>query len=211
MNLSEFQSKVSAKKALGQALPRIAAVGDSITSGQVLKSDGSMVKYESWVAKVNNITGLSIVNISEQGTCVHEFMSKFGQKVIDVNPQYLIISGGINDVIRVGESGEQCFNDHIPLVQWCWNNNVKPIIGLTIPANSVAFPQEAEMVKLRDKLKLTCNDFGVHYIDFYTPFLKDGQPNPAYVCNEDHCHPNDLGQQVLANAAVNKLINVVQL
>jgi len=164
---------------------KILAVGDSIGTGYDVASDSSI--RTPWPTLVQSKTGIQVVNYSREGRHAAFSVSTVEDAILTEQPSHLIIMLGTNDSNNGSVSGAT--NAMQAIVEIALANSVIPIVGTIPPRNS-------------DSALISSNyrALGVAIADVEAAF-GDG----SGLFQSDDIHPNDAGQEVIANTFVSAL------
>lgn len=183
---------------------KIICLGDSFTFGFGVK------KEECWVSRLNT-AGRTFVNKGINGDTTSGMLARFDRDVLSHSPNYVLITGGINDFISGG--GLQIpQNNYMAMVHQAFYGNIIPIVGIApgfdpelIRKDWAAFQDFHQVLTLQRQLRAWllefCQTFGLYSIDFYK-FLEEAQsadPDKNFFLDGLHLIPE--GHKLLAEAA----------
>lgn len=182
---------------------RIVALGDSITYGYPFGH-----KY-SWVDLVSQKLGLHIENSGINGNSLRDIFNRLTSDVIDVNPQFVILMGGTNDVCQ-GLEMDRLQQNFLKIIQTLQEYKIQPIVALPPPVEEKKC--EAVLDEFRTFIKKQAKKSKVGLIDFYTSFLdpKKKTKRPIAGLLEDGIHPSAAGYRVMAEAAYPVLAKILK-
>lgn len=157
----------------------VLAVGDSIGEG--------FGGVSPWPSLVNQKTGFRVVNYSEGGRHAADSFSTVVDAIDTEQPTHLIIMLGTNDSNRGSVSG--AIDAMGRIVEYANANNVVPIIGTVPPRNSRS-----------QEISSGYRALGAPIADIEAAF---GSGDGLF--QSDGIHPNNAGQEVIANTFVDAL------
>ncbi len=175
---------------------RVIALGDSLTYGYPFG------KPMSWVQFTSQALNVPILNQGVNGDTFREMLHRLTIDVLDLKPEFCIVSGGANDVYQ-GMDVELMESNFTKILKRLQETKIKPIIGLPGPVEDEVY--EKDLGKFRRWLKKLAKDKPYKMIDFYSAFFdpKKKKLNRAFF--EDGVHPSSKGYQAMANEAVKVL------
>lgn len=183
---------------------KIICIGDSLTQGF------GVSKAECWVDLLNNKTQIDIVNKGINGDTTAGMLSRFQIDVIAEKPKYVIIMGGVNDIILENSRGAMQSNI-MAMVHQAYYHHIIPIVGISIKADSENFRKDwleitdvsvlnNKIMEYRNWIIKFSRVFNVMVIDFYAEFDNKIQGDTSKFLL-DGLHPSKDGHQILANIA----------
>jgi lysophospholipase L1-like esterase len=178
------------------ALYRLIALGDSLTYGYPFG------KAMSWVHYTEQALGVPILNQGVNGDTFREMLYRLNRDVLDLQPQWCIVSGGANDVYQ-GMDPKLMEANFKKILSRLKESKVRVVVGLPAPVEDAVY--EKELAKFRRWLKKTAKDLSLKTIDFYAAFIdpKKKKLIPSYF--EDGVHPSSKGYQAMAREAIKAL------
>lgn len=166
-------------------------MGNSITE--------NWVKFHPEFFKENNYIGRGI-----SGHTSYQFLLRFREDVIKLNPKVIIINVGTNDIAEnCGPYVEEyTFGNIVSMVELAEANGIKVLMSSVLPASSfkwnLSVKDAVEKIKsLNSRLKAYAKRNNIPYIDYYERMvdLSDGAMIPDYT--KDGVHPNLQGYMVM--------------
>lgn len=167
---------------------KVAAIGDSITFGY------PFTRKDSWVYWAQERLKVPFINRGMPGETTGEMRARFQKEVINSKPTHVIILGGTNDAFH-NLPHEITQNNLHHMVQDAIKADIIPVIGLPIPVNEE--PAESWLKKLRNWLRVYCEDQNLKVLDFYQVVVDP----KGFIKEEYHCdgvHPSLEGYKVMA-------------
>jgi lysophospholipase L1-like esterase len=181
-------------------------IGDSLTEGTDIPT------CRTWPALTANALGLDAINCGIGGDTTTGMLSRFYPEVVAVNPAFVFIMGGTNDLWWDWEVNTVLGNLFSIVVQ-ARHHGIAPIIGLPIPVNVPAAqtndfspPQggydrlTVQMAALVEELTRHAAASEVTAVDLYHSFFSDNQDVRADLFLPDGLHPNRAGHLAIAQA-----------
>ena len=149
---------------------KIVCLGDSFTRGFGVKTE------DNWVSLLD-IPGASFINQGVNGDTTSGMLSRFKEDVVAEKPNYVCITGGINDFIT-GSILDIPKNNYMAMVHQAFHHNIIPIVGISpglrpsqVRGDWAAFSDFdlvlEKHIQLRTWLLDFCKTFGLYSIDFY--------------------------------------------
>jgi len=178
--------------------PRAVLYGDSITNNWA-RFDGD------WLAE-HNFVGRGI-----GGQTTSHLLSRIRPDVIDLNPEYMVLLIGINDIARNNGyiSIDHIFGNIQSIVELAQLHGIKPVMCTLCPAGEIGWrkrlgdprPQIAELNAL---ITAYAAEHNIPLVD-YNSVLRtpDGALDPRYA--GDSVHPNRAGYKVMEQALLEVL------
>ncbi len=172
---------------------RVVLMGNSITDGW----PGTRPEF----FKDNKIIGRGI-----SGQTSYQFLLRFRQDVIDLQPRLVVINYGTNDIAEnTGEYNEDMtFGNICSMVEIARYHKIRVILASCLPAGGFGWrPQiQDSMEKIRhlnDRVKAYAKEHKIPYVDYFSAMLnEDGTAmNPDYAKDNPGVHPNAQGYAVM--------------
>lgn len=184
---------------------KIICIGDSLTQGFGISN------RENWVSLMNKSSEVEFINKGINGDTTSGMLARFHKDVIEEKPQFVIIMGGVNDIIVENSFGAIRANI-MSMVHQAYYHRIIPIVGISIKADLSNFRKDwAELTNIsilndkilnhKDWIIKFCGIFNVMFIDFCTEFevMIQGDYGKYLL---DGLHPSKEGHQILANIAL---------
>lgn len=166
-------------------------IGNSITD--------NWMKYHPGFFIQNNYTGRGI-----SGQTSYQFLLRFREDVIKLNPQIVVINAGTNDIAEnCGPYVEEyTLGNIISMVELAEANGIKACLSSVLPAIGFKWNQSIKdaVVKIKSlnkRIKEYAEEHDIPYIDYYEKMvnLSDGSMKSDYT--GDWVHPNLEGYHVM--------------
>ena len=186
---------------------KIVCIGDSLTAGYGIKTK------HRWSNILSNQLNIDIINSGISGDTTSGMLARFHEMAIKHKPNYIIITGGTND-ISLNLSDNIIIGNILAMTRYAKHHDIIPIIGIPtpffIPGNTPSESQFIDYFCLRKRinsfqktLKQFALDDSQNIIDFTLNmeakfFLKDG------------LHPNEQGHALMSENAKTKLKPLLQ-
>ncbi len=171
----------------------IVCMGDSITYGFF----GYGASYPSTLQ--SRLSGAVIYNAGECGNQTYEMLARFEKDVKSNHPNFVIIMGGINDLI-IGQP-EQVIEDNLDAM--CIDsimNGITPVLCTITPVTYLPHDLKINMKNINKWIISYSFVQGYKVIDFNS-FLNDGHDNLRKEYDSgDGCHPNAAGYITMGNS-----------
>ena len=171
---------------------RVVFMGNSIT-------EGWPSHRPEWFKENSNYVGRGI-----SGQTSYQFLLRFREDVIKLNPKVVVINAGTNDVAEnTGPYNEEfTFNNIITMVDIAKANKIKVILTSVLPAARFGWRPDIkdapEKIKaLNARIKAYAKENKIPYVDYYTALVDtDGRTlNPKY--SRDGVHPLADGYKIM--------------
>lgn len=170
---------------------RVVFMGNSITEG--------WVKIHPEFFKENGYIGRGI-----SGQTSYQFLLRFRNDVINLNPKLVIINAGTNDVAE--NSGpfdiENTFGNIASMAEMAKANKIKVILTSVLPAAGFRWNKKItdapdRIEALNAKIEAYAKANKIPYVDYYTPMVTGAERalNPDY--SKDGVHPTLDGYLVM--------------
>jgi lysophospholipase L1-like esterase len=161
---------------------RIVFIGDSITE--------FWQRYDSAFFTQNKYVNRGI---SSQTTS--QIQERFQNDVIDLEPKYVIILAGINDIAE--NNGpiliEEIMNNIISMVEKALKNNIEVVLCSILPASDFYWNPKIKPIEKIKKLNILieayCLTEKIKFVDYYTPMV-DEYFGLDKKFTDDGVHPN---------------------
>ncbi|MBO8158430.1 MAG: GDSL family lipase [Thermosyntropha sp.] len=163
---------------------RIVCLGDSITYGFPYGPEFSWVKMMS-----SAIDGV-IINKGINGNTTEDMLQRFKRDVLDLKPDYVIITGGINDVVQ-GESLAAITFNIEQMVSLAREQNIKVILGIPTPVDYSAW--ERVLQNLRNWISDFTQNQNIPIINFCAAFYDENKNLRKELLLPDGGHPTQEG------------------
>jgi len=163
--------------------------GDSLTYGYPYGPEAS------WVNRIPELYGYKAINRGINGNTTAEMYARFTQHVIAHKPDYVIITGGANDVFW-RESIDSIIHNYLLMIEAAMAVEITPILGLTPPVDEPEM--ENRLHRLRDRIKEIAYAKALQVIDFCPPFYD----NEGRIRGElflDGAHPTREGYRLMGD------------
>ena len=186
----------------------IACLGDSLTEG------ADVDKGFRWTSLVANSLGRVVHNCGIGGDTTQGMLARFYPEVLGLKPDYVIITGGTNDLWW--DAGISAILGNVfSIVCQARYHDITPIIGLPLPVDLVAARQqdfaaplsgydrfEEKLHLLIEKLTEAAGNSEVPVIDFYSDFCSENGQADRLLYLEDGLHPNRAGHAKMSNQVI---------
>lgn len=178
---------------------RIVFIGDSIIAG--------------WNIYPFFIENPHFINRGINGQTTSQILHRFHQDVIDLNPKYVVILAGTNDVAEnLGPvTLEQIKSNFNAMIALATEHKIKVILCSVLPVTEYYWNkkiQSFEKIKyINDFLAQISTDKNLLHVDFYEEFSRNHLINPQY--SSDGVHPNKEGYEIISTIFVSRSSQIV--
>ena len=178
--------------------PRLVLFGDSITQNWAAFDP-------QWLAE-HNFAGRGI-----GGQTTAELLSRIRPDVIELNPEYMALLIGINDIARNNGyiSVENAFRNIVSMVELAQLNGIKPILCTVCPAGEIGWRKRIgdprpQIDRLNALIKAYAAEHEILLADYYAALAaEDGSLDARYVI--DAVHPNLAGYKIMEKVLLDVL------
>lgn len=152
----------------------------------------------------NNFVGRGI-----GGQTTYQFLVRFRNDVVALNPAAVVINGGINDIAQNNYvyNEDITFGNLVSMAEIANANGIKVIMTSVLPSNRCYWRLDItdvapKVASLNARIKEYAKKHSYAYIDYFTPmvFGDEGAINPAY--SSDGVHPSPEGYTVMEQTAL---------
>ncbi len=175
----------------GKGEKRVVFLGNSITD--------QWIKYSPEFFSENNY-----INRGISGQTSYQFLLRFREDVINLNPDLVIINVGTNDCAEntCPYNQDVTFGNLVSMVELARMNKIKVILTSVLPAGGFRWNKDItdapdRIVSLNDRIKAYAMKNKIPYVDYYSSMVseKGRALNPAYT--KDGVHPLKSGYTVM--------------
>lgn len=198
-----FKIPVKSTKYMGakELIMKIVCLGDSLTFGY------GVSKSKNWVELLNVKGSAQFVNKGISGDTSGGMLSRFHKDVIEEKPKYVVIMGGVNDLIAGASLGVVQANI-MAMVHQAHHYKIIPVLATSIMLDIDNIRKDwAELsdfktlnesiLEYRDWMMKFSGTFSVDIIDVFTKFhdVVKGDYKRYFI---DGIHPTEEGNKILA-------------
>lgn len=187
---------------------RTVCLGDSFTQGYGVKRD------ENWVFLLNTPCS-TFINKGVSGDTTGGMLARFCSDAVMEKPNYLFLTGGINDLIA-GASETVCQSNYFAMVHQAFHYNMIPVVCTAPPFDPEAARAgwteftDFDLVKkryeaLRGWLLKLSRAYGIFTVDFYGEFEKVLHRKPETDFYIDGIHLTAEGHEIIADIVLEAL------
>jgi lysophospholipase L1-like esterase len=174
---------------------KLILIGDSLTFGYGVN------KKDSWTYNLSEELSIDIINKGINGDTTPSMLNRFYEDVSALNPDYIFIMGGTNDLL-CGRSISSIIDNINEMVKD--SSNKKLFIGippciikkmaedLFMPSTFYTYCNDSLPI-LRKELINLCHNYSIKYIDFYQLTINNLDKN-IFI---DGIHLNSLGNNLI--------------
>lgn len=163
---------------------KIVCLGDSTTFGFPFGPQ------DSWVKMLGEEIFGEAINKGINGNTTGDMLERFARDVLAYKPDFVIITGGINDVV-CGESQDRIKHNIMQMVEKSLAHNITPILGIPTPVDYVSW--EASLKKLRTWMREYAESLNINVIDFSKAFFDEDGNIKTDLLLADGGHPSQEG------------------
>ncbi len=162
--------------------PKAVFMGDSITDNWA-KKDGAFFSDNNFVGR-----GIS-------GQVTSQMLVRFRQDVINLNPKYVVILAGTNDIaLNNGPiSLDNVLGNIISMCELAKLHKIKPILCSVLPAEQFRWRKELQpaedIIKLNEMIREYAKSEKIPYVDYHSALTNDKGGLPEQYSG-DGVHPN---------------------
>ena len=194
-----------------QSKSKLLMIGDSITDcGRFGTADGLGEGYVRFVDAALHDEEIKVINKGVSGDTVRDLKARWQRDVLDLNPDWLSVMIGINDVWRQIDNWE-------PEENWIlvdeYEQTLDALLGAVTPSLKglvLMTPYVLDLNKndeMRAKMDVyglvvrqLAEKYGAFFVDTQATFDDFLQTTDASVISNDRVHMNAVGHQVLTKA-----------
>lgn len=172
---------------------RVVFMGNSITEGWV-RTHPDFFKSNGFIGR-----GIS-------GQTSMQFLLRFREDVINLQPRLVIINAGTNDIAEnTGEYNEdRTFGNIVSMVELAKTHKIKVILTSVLPAKNFGWRLEItdSMEKIRSlnaRIKAYAEANKIQYVDYFTAMLSQDGAGMDTKYTPETVHPNAAGYTVMEN------------
>ncbi len=167
---------------------KVVCMGDSITSGFPFHLE------DSWVRMLGDATGHQFINKGIAGHTTDDMLYRFKHDVLALQPDYVIIMGGINDVMCRDSLSSICHNFE-SMVRMAQAQGIEVILGLP---TAIDYPAEEKVLaRLRQWLLDFAREKRIKVIPFHQAFYDEEGNLRNDLLLADGGHPSMAGYKAM--------------
>lgn len=178
---------------------KIVCLGDSTTFGFPYGHQ------DSWVKMLSDEIFGEVLNKGINGNTTSDMLERFDKAVIANKPDYVIITGGINDVV-CGESQDRIKQNIMDMVEKALAHGIIPVLGIPTPVDYV--PWERSLQKLRMWMREYAENLNIAIIDFSKAFFDSEGNIKTELLLDDGGHPSREGYKQMFNQIDLSIFNI---
>ena len=181
--------------------PKAVLFGDSITQ--------NWARFDNEWLQEHNFLGRGI-----GGQTTMHLLSRIRQDVIDLEPEYMVLLIGINDIARNNGyiAVDDIFKNIVSIVELAKSNGIKPIMCTVCPAHEIGWRRRMgdprpQIAELNAQIKAYAAAQGIPLVDYHSVLrTEDDAMDPRY--QRDAVHPNLEGYKVMEKALLDVMDNL---
>ncbi len=190
-NLKRYAADNRVLQEQGVVKGRVVFMGNSITDGWV-RTDAQFFEENGYVGR-----GIG-------GQTSYQFLLRFREDVIKLNPEVVVINAGTNDIAEnIGPYVEEyTFGNIVSMVELARANGIKVVLTSVLPAaafswNKAITDAPQKIVALNSRIAAYASEQGLPYVDYYHALLADDGRSLKANCSKDGVHPTLEGYRVM--------------
>lgn len=185
--------------------PDVVFIGDSIFAGHpghysFLETGFITNLNSSCEVHFGKFSGLTYQNMGIGGQTTSHIRERFQNDVINQYPKYVVLEGGVNDVM-VGTSDKIILENWEFMLSECVNNSIQPVVVLILPWTNGDAAQTAQVNYINKQLTILSSKYNATIVDardelgIYNKETDKWSIKPEY--DTDGVHLNILGYIIL--------------
>lgn len=201
---------------------KLIMIGDSVTDcGRDYNwiasyGDGYVNLVNAFLTALSPESKISVINKGVNGNTILDLEERFEEDVLSLNPDYLTIMIGINDVWRQFDavlqpntryaSEEKFYDTYTKLIKSV-KDKVKQIFIFSpfMIIDTKDYPMRNMTERYAQICKKVAEENGLIYIDVQKEFDKFTNHLSSYILSADHVHPNVQGHTIIAKAFLDSI------
>ena len=183
---------------------KIVCIGDSLTAGY-----GIQINYR-WSNLLSSDLNIEDINSGISGDTTSGMLALFYEMAIKHNPNYIIITGGTND-IWLNLPNNIIIGNILAMIRYAKHHNITPIIGIPTPFfNQGDYTDESSFIDLPSLSKRissfqkTLKQFALDDNQYFIDFTLNMKPDMFL---NDGLHPNEKGHKLMSENAKLSLVS----
>lgn len=171
---------------------RVVFMGNSITEGWPMHRAEFFKENPNYVGR-----GIG-------GQTSYQFLLRFREDVVKLNPKVVIINAGTNDVAEnTGPYNEEfTFNNIVSMAEIAKANKIKVILTSVLPAARFGWHPHVtdapeKIISLNKRIEAYAKANKIPYVDYYTPLVDTDGRTLAKKYSNDGVHPLPDGYKVM--------------
>lgn len=138
------------------------------------------------------------------GQTTYQYLVRFREDVLNLQPKVLIINGGTNDIAEnnYAYNEDRTFGNIITMVELAQAHKIKVIMTSVLPSSKYSWNPslpdvQGKISSLNARLKAYADKHHITYVDYYSALVTGPEKslNPAWT--KDGCHPTKDGYLVM--------------
>ncbi|MDR2564256.1 MAG: GDSL-type esterase/lipase family protein [Prevotellaceae bacterium] len=191
-NLSRYAEANKQLKNSADTRVKVVFLGNSITEG--------WANIHPDFFKSNGYVGRGI-----SGQTSPQFLSRFRNDVVELNPQAVVINGGINDIAENSGTYDPdfTFGNIKSMAEIAAANGIAVVLTSVLPAGNIPWRKNikdvpSKILELNAKIKAYAQEKSFAYVDYYSSMVNEHKAMIAEYTG-DGVHVTDLGYRLMEN------------
>ena len=138
------------------------------------------------------------------GQTTYQFMLRFYDDCINLNPSIAVINGAINDIAEnSGPYNERhTFGNICSMVEMARQNNITVVLTSILPAHEFKWhpgidDPMGKVRRLNELIQAYAKRNGIVYVDYFSAMVSDDNLSMSEDLSDDGVHPNDKGYEIM--------------
>ena len=179
---------------------RIVILGDSIT--------------ENW-ARFHPafFSGTPFIGRGISGQTSYQFLLRFREDVIDLDPDIVVINAATNDIAENNNgpyNEDRTLGNIISMVELARANGIRVVLTSTLPCGGFSWRREItdsgeKIVSLNKRIRSYAEANGIPYVDFHSAMCAPDGLKMRDALSSDGCHPTSEGYDIMERLLVEQI------
>ncbi|PHS08233.1 MAG: arylesterase [Kordia sp.] len=176
-------------------LKKIVCIGDSLTAGYGIQTS------HRWSNLLSNDLNIEIINSGISGDTTSGMLARFYEMAIKHKPNYIIITGGTND-IWLNFPNNIIIGNILAMTRYAKHHDIIPIIGIPTPffnqgdfTDVSPFIDAPSLSKRINSFQKTLKQFALDDNQNFIDFTLNMNPDLFLI---DGLHPNEKGHKLMS-------------
>lgn len=179
---------------------RIVLLGDSIT--------------ENWASyHPSFFSGGPFIGRGISGQTSYQFLLRFRDDVIDLDPDIVVINAATNDVAENNNGPydeDRTFGNIVSMVELARANGIGVVLTSTLPCGGFPWRKEIrdsgeKIISLNKRIRSYALSEGIPYVDFHSALVAPDGLSMGEGLSSDGCHPTSAGYDIMERLLVDEI------